>query len=144
MRNKRRSHETIDFHICTDCNRKFLFRPRHTPEIKMNGEAETENDSIQYELQTFDGKFDTWYALNDNPSQYRSQQYYENWNRQYVIAWNQKALQPGNRFFQPIVGFEPNVDYGFELNHKLFYYFMYVERVLRIPIMSGGPQGYNF
>jgi hypothetical protein len=100
-----------------------------------------ETDSLQYELETFDAKFETWYALHNNPSQYRSQEYYENWNRQYVNAWNYNATQPGkSSFFEPIVGYEPNVDYGFELNHKLFYYFQYVERVLKIEIMPGGPQ----
>ncbi|SHF78198.1 hypothetical protein SAMN05444274_10922 [Mariniphaga anaerophila] len=101
-----------------------------------------EQDSLQYELETFDAKFKTWYALHDNPSQYRSQEYYENWNRQYVVAWNSKSTQPGkSSFFEPIVGYEPNIDYGFELNHKLFYYFQYVERVLKIKIMPGSPQG---
>ncbi len=98
-------------------------------------------DSLEYQLETFDAKFETWYSLHDNPSQYRSQQYYENWNRQYVNAWNYNSTQPGKRsFFEPIVGYEPNVDYGFELNHKLFYYFQYVERVLKIDIMPGGPR----
>ncbi|MEE4285728.1 MAG: DUF6146 family protein [Mariniphaga sp.] len=98
-------------------------------------------DSLEYQLETFDAKFETWYALHDNPSQYRTQEYYENWNRQYVNAWNYNSTQPGKRsFFEPIVGYEPNVDYGFELNHKLFYYFQYVERVLKIDIMPGGPR----
>lgn len=118
--------------------------PRNTPQIKANNETEAEDDSLQYDLETFDARFDTWYALNNNPSQYRSQEYYENWNRQYVVSWNIKATQPGNRFFETIVGYEPTVDYGFELNHKLFYYFLYVERVLNIQIMAGGPQGYPF
>ena len=43
-------------------------------------------------------------------------------------------------FFEPIIGYDPTVDYGFELNHKLFYYFQYVENVLKIQIMPGGPK----
>jgi len=31
-----------------------------------------------------------------------------------------------------------------ELNHKLFYYFQYVEHVLKIQIMSGGPHAAQF
>ena len=51
-------------------------------------------------------------------------------------------MNPGRRsFFQTIIGYEPNVDYGFKLNHKLFYYFQYVEHKLRIPILSNGPVG---
>jgi hypothetical protein len=99
-----------------------------------------QKDSVQYDLETFDGRFETWYTLQNNPSQYHSQSYYEMWNRRYVAAWDEKAMNPQrNPFFEPIVGYDPTTDYGFELNHKLFYYFQYVEHVLKIPIMSDGP-----
>lgn len=96
-------------------------------------------DSVRYELVVFDNHFETWYQLKDSPAKYHSQEYYENWNRQYIIAWNLRSMEPGHRqFFEPIIGWEPNVDYGFELNHKLFYYFMYVEHELKIPILDSG------
>jgi len=108
--------------------------------ISNDGETAID-DSLEYELETFDAKFETWYMLNKSPAKYRSQQYYENWNRQYVSAWNYKATTiPRNSFFEPIIGYEPNVDYGFELNHELFHYFQYVEHVLKIPIMPGSPR----
>lgn len=99
-----------------------------------------QKDSVQYELETFDSRFETWYTLQNNPSQYHSQSYYEMWNQRYVSAWDEKAMNPQrNSFFEPIVGYNPATDYGFKLNHKLFYYFQYVEHVLKIPIMSDGP-----
>lgn len=105
-----------------------------------NNESVAE-DSVEYELETFDGKFEAWYQLHDNPALYHSQQYYENWNRQYVSAWNYNATIVKNKaFFEPIIGYEYNVDYGFELNHELFYYFQYVEHVLKIQIMPNGPR----
>jgi hypothetical protein len=99
------------------------------------------DDSLEYELETFDLNFDSWYVLHGSPAQYRSQSYYEGWNRRYVDAWNFNAtdMQKGS-FFEPIVGYDPTADYGFELNHKLFYYFQYVENVLKIQIMEGGPK----
>jgi len=103
-------------------------------------EPKAEIDSFEYALETFDGKFETWYALHDTPATYRSLEYYQNWNRQYVNAWNYKATQPGkNSFFEPIVGYNEHENYGFEINHELFYYFQYVENVLKIEIMPGGP-----
>ena len=114
-------------------------------EIKNNTAESTVEDSLEYELETFDGRFETWYQMHNNPSTYRSQQYYENWNRQYISAWNYNALnRRKNSFFEPIVGYEFTVDYGFELNHKLFYYFQYVEQVLKIQIMPGGPKAVVF
>ena len=98
-------------------------------------------DSTEYEVEMFDSKFETWYLRYNTPSTYRQQSYYESWNRQYVTMWNSKASSSIDNFpFDPVVGYEPNKDYGFELNHKLFHYFMYVENVLNIKIMPGGPR----
>ena len=113
--------------------------------VKSNiGESSVE-DSLEYALETFDGRFESWYQLHNSPAMYRSQQYYENWNRQYVSAWNYNAMSGRkNSFFEPIVGYEFNVDYGIEINHELFYYFQYVEQVLKIQIMPGGPKAVLF
>ena len=101
--------------------------------------GEMEIDSLVYELETFDNQFETWFAMHDNPSKYRTQQYYESWNKQYVSAWNVNAVTPGKSwFFETIAGYDPHADYGFELNHKLFYYFQYVENVLKIEIIPNG------
>jgi hypothetical protein len=60
--------------------------------VKSNGEESVVEDSLEYGLETFDGKFETWYLLHKSPAMYRSQQYYENWNHQYVSAWNYNAM----------------------------------------------------
>jgi hypothetical protein len=108
-------------------------------------EGVAENDSVEYKLITFDSKFESWYTMHSSPATFRSQAYYENWNRQYVQAWNFNATQPrkGN-FFEPIVGYEANVDYGIDINHKLFYYFQYVENVLKMEIMPNSPKAVVF
>lgn len=114
--------------------------PKGVVAIKPVGEIPQPEDSVSYELIVLDPGFESWYLLHGTPTKHRSQSYYENWNHQYVTEWNYKATLPGNRsFFQPIQGYERGVDYGFELNHKLFYYFQYVERVLKIPIIANGP-----
>lgn len=118
---------------------------KHAVETKNITVQVATEDSLEYQLETFDPKFETWYLLHDSPSQYRSQSYYEGWNRQYVSAWNANAMEiRKSSFFETIVGYDPSVDYGFELNHKLFYYFQYVENVLKIQIMEGGPHAVPF
>ncbi|MDD4799991.1 MAG: DUF6146 family protein [Proteiniphilum sp.] len=115
--------------------------PKGMVRIEPNGNT-AEEDSVAYELIVFDAGFESWYMLQNAPARYRSQQYYEQWNRQYVSEWNNLATHPRRRsFFQPIMGYEPGVNYGFELNHKLFYYFQYVEQVLGIPILTNRPAG---
>jgi hypothetical protein len=109
--------------------------------VKSNNVESIVVDSLEYGLETFDGRFETWYQLHKSPAMYHSQQYYENWNHQYVSAWNYNAMGGRrNSFFEPIIGYEYNIDYGFELNHELFHYFQYVEKVLKIEIMPGSPK----
>lgn len=103
--------------------------------------AEAEEDSVTYELIVLDPGFESWFITNSKPSWFHSQNYYENWNRQYVNAWNYKSLWRRNsQLLDGQINYEPNVDYGLEINHKLFYYFQYVEHVLNIPIIDNGPR----
>lgn len=107
---------------------------------KSSNGNEIATDNVEYDMETFDAKFESWYLLHDSPAKYRSLEYYENWNKQYVSVWNNKARTTQDNFFESIVGYDPNEKYGFELNHKLFYYFQYVENVLKIKIMPAGPK----
>ncbi|MBT3385072.1 MAG: hypothetical protein HN778_11375 [Prolixibacteraceae bacterium] len=113
--------------------------------VKANVEANTVTDSVEYDIETFDSKFESWYVMNNSPARYHSKSYYESWNDRYVTAWNINSMNPHkNSFFEPIIGYNPTVDYGFDLNHELFYYFQYVEHVLKIQIMPGGPKAFPF
>ncbi len=118
--------------------------PKGIVKVEKN-EAVAATDSTEYELVTFDTKFESWYLMHNSAALTRSQSYYENWNRQYLAAWNYNATHPSkSNFFDPITGYEPEVDYGIEINHKLFYYFQYVENVLKIEIMPNSPKAVQF
>ncbi len=105
--------------------------------------AELPEDSVSYELLVLDPGFESWYLLHNQPSKYHVQAYYEDWNQRYVDAWNYGRI--GYKHTQLIHGYidyNPSEDYGFEINHKLFYYFMYVERELGIRLLPDGPATY--
>ncbi|HKJ43310.1 MAG TPA: DUF6146 family protein [Sunxiuqinia sp.] len=118
---------------------------QHNVQIKHDKQAEksADNDSTSYELVVLDPGFDSWYAINSKPSWYHSQDYYEYWNQRYVQAWNYD-YQGGrySKVLETYIDYDPNVDYGLELNHKLFYYFQYVVHGLYIPLISDGPRTY--
>jgi len=121
--------------VASCSTQKKVAKTKAKPVVKIS-----KKDSVEYKLETFDQNFETWYVMQNNPSTYRSLSYYEYWNRQYVSEWNAKAADPlKNPFFESIIDYNPTVNYGFKLNHKLFYYFQYVEHVLKIPILNGGP-----
>ena len=111
-------------------------------QIKEVGDT-AEEDSVSYELVVLDPGFESWYITNSKPTWYHSQDYYESWNQRYVQAWNYHSM--GTRYSQLLDGninYDPQVDYGLEINHKLFYYFQYVTYVLKIPIISDGPKAF--
>ncbi len=102
------------------------------------------DDATEYDVETFNRRFDQWYRQYQDPAMYKSQAFYTSWNEQYVAAWNAKCARGVKDWpFEPVVGYKSNEDYGFEMNHKLFYYFMYVENVLKIQIIPGGPKNYR-
>lgn len=90
-------------------------------------------DSLEYELLIIDVGFESWFIKNRKPIWYHELSYLENWNQRYVVAWNIKAINsrfqlmyPDNPFIESI-SYQPFAKYGKEINHKLFYYFKYIE-----------------
>ena len=120
-----------------------VFATCSTPKnIQLKEVAENDDqDSVSYELIVLDPGFESWYITYSKPSWYHSQSYYENWNQQYVNAWNYGSIWRRNsQLLEGQINYDRNIDYGLEINHKLFYYFQYVERVLKIPIIENGPR----
>jgi len=108
-------------------SQRSLFRAS-APEIKPD-------DSTEYELIVFDQGFETWYLLQKPAAVDHSITYYKNWNRQYVDEWNNRS--GSSRFFNSQINYDPNEDYPLEIEHKLYYYFKYVEDELNISILRG-------
>ncbi len=109
--------------------------------VEGNTNEELVDESIEYGIITFGSKFNTWYQEHKKPELYHSQEYYEDWNIKYVDAWNRKVIGSNrSHFFKSAIEYTSGIDYGFELNHELFYYFQYVEKVLKIKIVQDGPK----
>lgn len=98
-----------------------------TPEI-----APEDSD---FELIVLEPGFDSWYMQKLAPEFDRSIEYFRYWNNQYVLEWNNSSAI--SRHFGTPINFDPNENYPREIEHKLYYYFQYVEDVLRIPILKG-------
>jgi hypothetical protein len=118
--------------------------PKEGMKSKKNSPELTQTNNIEYALETYDARFKEWFAENNGPELYKTQEYYEYWNRQYVVAWNTHSREKDHVIFEPIVGYTKNKNYGMEVNHQLFYYFQFVENVLKIQIMKGGPKVIQF
>lgn len=95
-------------------------------------------DSTEYEVVISDPGFDYWFLRFDNESSIRSLSYYKSWNQRYVSDWN-------TRITEHYRGFETETNLYIDVynindlavQHKLFYYFQFVERHKKIKIIYG-------
>ncbi|WP_010663310.1 DUF6146 family protein [Marinilabilia salmonicolor] len=112
--------------------------PDQQVELKKQ-DSETPADSTEYELIIMDSRFQSWLATQPSANFY-SQPYYENWNQRYVTEWNNRHSNPlrYGDFYQTRIDYDPNADYGLELNYKLYYYFRFIEKEYGIVLIPRG------
>lgn len=96
-------------------------------------------DSLEYQLIILDAKFETFLAMQPSAGFY-SQAYYEGWNRQYVTEWNIRHSNPirYGGFYQTEINYNPNTDYGLDLNYRLYNYFRFIEKEYGIRLINRG------
>ena len=88
------------------------------------------NDSLEYEILIIEPGFNSWLASTAKPEGFYSQDYLENRNRIYVMEWNQRVLQPQRynpNLYELQIDYDPNINYGYEVNYKLYNYFIYFQ-----------------
>lgn len=89
------------------------------------------SDKTEYEIIIIEPGFNTWLQSIARPEGYYSQSFLENRNRILVINWNQRVLQP-QRFdpnlYEQQINYNSFTDYGYEVNYKLYNYFVFFQR----------------
>ena len=87
------------------------------------------NDSLEYEIMIIDPGFSYFLASQARPEGYHSQSYLENKNKFLVADYNQRVNQPFNynpNIYEQEINYDPQIDYGYEVNYKLYNYFVYL------------------
>lgn len=89
------------------------------------------SDETEYEIIIIEPGFNFWLQSVAQPEGYYSQQFLENRNYIWVIEWNQRVMQP-QRFnpslYELQIDYDINIDYGYEVNFKLYNYFIFFQR----------------
>lgn len=120
--------------VVLSCGTPKKAMPKKTDDIAQKKQV---SDSIRiadddgYEIIIFEPGFSAWLAGNARPRQYYSKQYLRNRNITYVTEWNQRVIQPSrfnSNLYQLEINFRPNIDYGYEVNYLLYYYFVYFQQ----------------
>lgn len=117
---------------CTTSNRMLAVKDKNLLEIEQNEE--------EYELLVLDPGFETWFLTTWSPAKDRNPSYYKMWNQRYVNAWNYQATRPHSfKVFDSTIQYDATIDYGMEVERKLYYYFRWVDTKLKIPILDSPP-----
>ena len=95
-----------------------------------NGVEINSEDSIEYELVIIDPRFESYLATVQYPKNYYSNEYYTHWNIQYCAEWNIRHQNPARYgdFYENYIHYDQSVDYGIDLNFKLYQYFQFIEK----------------
>jgi len=93
--------------------------------------VEISDEQTEYEIIIIEPGFYTWLQSIARPEGYYSQSFLETRNEILVMNWNQRVLQP-NRFnpnlYELQINYDPQIDYGYEVNYKLYNYFVFFQR----------------
>ncbi|MBT8245280.1 MAG: hypothetical protein HKP48_01085 [Winogradskyella sp.] len=88
------------------------------------------SDENTYEIIIIDPGFNAWLRGTARPRQYYSQSFLEGRNEIYVANWNIRVNQPQQfdpNLYQMQIDYSPHEDYGYEINYKLYNYFIYFQ-----------------
>jgi len=88
------------------------------------------NDELEYEILIIEPGFNSWMMGRAKPEGHYSLSFLENRNALYVSEWNNRVLQPfryNPNLYEMQIDYSPFINYGYEVNYKLYYYFIYFQ-----------------
>ncbi|MDY0103615.1 MAG: DUF6146 family protein [Lentimicrobium sp.] len=98
--------------------------------------SEINIDSTEYKILIIDPDFDRWYMMRYSPSMDRSNETYRSMNIIGVQNWN--SFYERGKYPNAIgsyLNYQTNIDYGLEVNRRLYWYFKYIEETYRIRLL---------
>ncbi|MEN8966704.1 MAG: DUF6146 family protein [Polaribacter sp.] len=98
------------------------------------------NDSLAYEIIIIDPGFTNFLNATAQPEGFYSQKYLESRNRAWVLTWNERARNPlqfNPTIYENIIDYQPTIDYGYEVNYKLFNYFLFAQKKYKMSLGGG-------
>jgi hypothetical protein len=121
---------------CSSSKRTVIISEEEKMAFEAKGEdtVALRNEESNYEIIIIEPGFQTWLQSIARPEGYYSQTYLENRNEILVTNWNQRVLQPllfDPQLYEMQINYDPHVDYGYEVNYKLYNYFIYFQRKYR-------------
>lgn len=101
------------------------------------------SDESDYEIIIIEPGFNSWLLSTARPEGYHSQQWLESRNAMMVQTWNQRNLQPMTydpNLYELRIDYDTRTDYGYEVNYKLYNYFLYFQLTYKQRLSSFTPR----
>ena len=100
-------------------------------------------DSTEYDIIIIETGYDNWILTNAKPKWYYTNDYYRNKNLFFVSDWNNRVISSMHRPpFEEQIMYNPNTDYGLDVNYKLYWYFKFMEHKYGIKLNGGGKDSF--
>lgn len=88
------------------------------------------NDKLEYEIIIIEPGFNFWLQSRAKPEGYYSQEFLESRNILFVTEWNNRVLDNqryNSNLYELQIDYNLFTDYGYEVNYKLYNYFIYFQ-----------------
>ncbi len=98
---------------------------------KANDTIKIASDDTEYEIIIIEPGFSVWLNTVARPEGFYEQPFLEIKNLQYVTEWNNRVSQPlryDTNLYEMQINYLPGIDYGYEVNYKLYNYFLYFQK----------------
>lgn len=130
--------------ILTNCGTSnSTFKDNLSTEISEDDIVRIINDDLEYEITIIEPGFNAWLASIARPQGYYSQSFMETRNRLMVISWNNRVLQPqryNSNLYEMQINYNSNTNYGYDVNYKLYNYFIYFQLTYKQQLSSFVPR----
>lgn len=92
------------------------------------------NEELEYQVIITDGGFVYWLNSRAFPRGYHTESFLENKNRNYVLEWNRRAMQPDSyskNLYDMQINYDSSVKYGYEVNYLIYNYMIYFQNTFK-------------
>lgn len=100
------------------------------PTNSVNDTIKIVNEELEYEILIIEVGFNSW-LITQKPMSFYANTTLAYRNYVNVVEWNNRVTQPllyNPNLYEQEINYLPNVDYGIEVNYKLFMYFKFFQQ----------------
>jgi len=114
--------------------------PIQDPKTIANDTLKISNEELEHDIIIIESGFNSWLATKAKPKGFYNQIRLENMNLKYVREWNARVLQPekySSNLYESQIFYNENINYGYDVNYKLFNYFIYFQNQYNQNLLGG-------